>query len=98
MFFFACHSVLSCVGGMEHSDSRPCLHWCFQCQGANHNHVVLHVTDLCSGVETIPWNCSCSGCLYMAEAGTDFGKTPPGGYDFLGVIDFFGRTHFFRGV
>ena len=32
--------------------------------------------DLCSGIETVPWICSCSVCLCMAEEDVDFGQTP----------------------
>ena len=50
----------------------PSLYYCFQRHEANHNHFVLQVRDLCSGVETLPWIRSCSICLYVAEGGTDF--------------------------
>ena len=60
-----------------------------KCQKANHNHCFLRVTDLCSGIETVPWICSCFVCLCMAEEGPDFflAKCPlslGGGTNFLG--------------
>ena len=54
----------------------PCLYQCVQCQEANHNHFFLQVSDLCCGLETVPWICSCFVRLCRAEGGTDFGKTP----------------------
>ena len=46
-------------------------------------------SDLWSGAETVAQICSCSVCLYVAQGGTEFGKTPikPGG---LGGIHFWG--------
>ena len=54
----------------------PMLYQCVQCHETNHNHCFPQMSDLCSGVETVPWICSCSVCFYRAEGGTDFGKTP----------------------
>ena len=58
------------------------------------------MSDLCSGVETVPWRGSCSVCLYMAEGGTHFGKTPSKGVIFFwgGYTLFLGRIHFSGGL
>ena len=47
----------------------------------------LRASGICSGVDTVPWICSCSVCLSLAEEGTGFGKTltkPKGVYNLRG--------------
>ena len=85
---------------MAHESTRVAIHEVdpvvgVQHQEATHNHCLLQVGGLCSDFETVPWICSCSVCLYMAEWGTDFGKTPMkplslGEYKFGGGINFGG--------
>ena len=85
MFFFACHSVFLCVGCMERSGSGSRASTNVKKQ-TTITAFFKSVAFVCGGVATVPWICSCSVCLYRAERGTDFGKTPtqPRGYKFWG--------------
>ena len=64
MFFFACHSVLLCIGCMEHSDSES--HASTSVSSVKKQTTItaffMSVVLLCSGVATVPWICWCSVC------------------------------------